>query len=247
MRNYKMILQYEGTRYHGWQKQGNTKETIQGKLEQVLSRMDGKPVEVHGAGRTDAGTHAAGQVANFYLQTEPDAHEVLRYLNTYLPEDIGVVSVEEVPIRFHSRLNATGKTYQYRLKIGEVPKVLERRYLAEYPEKLDVEAMRKAAKRLLGRHDFASFCANPKMKKSTVRTLHQLEIEEYPEELRFTVRGSGFLHHMVRILVGTLCEVGCGKRTPESIEKLLLVRNRALAGETMPAKGLMLMEVEYDG
>ena len=246
MKNYKMILQYEGTRYHGWQKQGNTQDTVQAKLEGVLSRLDGKTVEVHGAGRTDAGTHAAGQVANFYLQTEPDAHEVLNYLNTYLPEDIGVTSVVEVPIRFHSRLNAVRKTYQYRLKTGNIPKVLERRFLAEYPEELDVELMRKAAKMLLGRHDFASFCANPRMKKSTVRTLHRLDIEEYPDELRFVVCGSGFLHHMVRILVGTLCEVGCGKRKPESMEHLLAARNRSMAGETMPAKGLMLMEVEYD-
>lgn len=246
MKNYKMILQYEGTRYHGWQRQGNTKETIQEKLEAVLSRMDGKPVEVHGAGRTDAGTHAFCQVANCYLNTEPNAEEVLSYLNTYLPEDIGVISVAEVPIRFHSRLNATGKIYQYRLKTGTVPQVLERKFMAEYPEELQVEPMKRAAKFLVGRHDFASFCANPKMKKSTVRTLHQLEIQELPGELRFTVRGSGFLHHMVRILVGTLCEVGCGKRTPESMENLLAARNRAMAGETMPAKGLMLMKVEYE-
>ncbi|MBO5364429.1 MAG: tRNA pseudouridine(38-40) synthase TruA [Clostridia bacterium] len=246
MKNYKMVLQYEGTRYHGWQKQGNTKDTIQAKLEGVLSRLDGKPVEVHGAGRTDAGTHAAGQVANFYLQSEPDAVEVLYYLNTYLPEDIGVISVAEVPIRFHSRLNAVRKTYQYRLKTGDTPMVLERRFLAEYPEKLDIDAMREAAKKLLGRHDFASFCANPRMKKSTVRTLLRLDIEEHPGELRFLVCGSGFLHHMVRILVGTLCEIGCGKRTPGSIEQLLQARNRSLAGETMPAKGLMLMEVEYE-
>ncbi len=246
MKNYKMILQYEGTRYHGWQKQGNTKETIQEKVEAVLSRLDGKPVEVHGAGRTDAGTHAYGQVANCYLNTDPEPEEVMEYLNTYLPEDIGVISVTEVPIRFHSRLNAKGKTYQYRLKTGTVPRVLERKFMAEYPEELDVDAMKKAAKYLMGRHDFASFCANPKMKKSTVRTLHRLDIEELPGELRFTVRGSGFLHHMVRILVGTLCEVGCGKRLPESMETLLAARNRSLAGETMPAKGLMLMEVEYD-
>lgn len=246
MKNYKMILQYEGTRYHGWQKQGNTKETIQEKLESVLSRMDGGKVEVHGAGRTDGGTHAKGQVANCYLRTEPNPDEVMDYLNTYLPEDIGVISVTEVPVRFHSRLNATGKTYQYRLKTGKAPQVLERKFMAEYPEKLSVVDMREATKFLLGRHDFASFCANPKMKKSTVRTLHQLEIDVFPNELRFTVRGSGFLHHMVRILVGTLCEVGCGKRTPESMTELLMAKNRSMAGETMPAKGLMLMEVEYE-
>ncbi len=246
MKNYKLILQYEGTRYHGWQKQGNTKETIQEKLETVLSRMDGAPVEVHGAGRTDGGTHAFGQVANCYLRTEPKEEELMDYLNTYLPEDIGVISVTEMPLRFHSRLNATGKTYQYRLKMGKTPQVLERKFMAEYTEKLCIEDMKKAAKFLLGRHDFASFCANPKMKKSTVRTLHQLEIEAFPNELRFTVRGSGFLHHMVRILVGTLCEVGRGKRTPESMTELLAARNRSMAGETMPAKGLMLMEVEYE-
>lgn len=245
MRNYKMIVQYEGTRYHGWQRQGNAANTIQEKLENVLSRLDGHPVEVIGSGRTDAGTHAAGQTANFYLATDPEPQEIMRYLNTYLPEDIGVISVTQAPLRFHSRLNVKRKTYQYRLKTGEIPKVFERRYMAEYPEPLDTDAMRKAAKLLLGRHDFRAFCANKRMKKSTVRTLYQLEIEEYEGEVRFIVCGSGFLHHMVRILVGTLCEVGSGKRSPESMRQLLESGDRSLAGETMPAQGLMLMKVEY--
>ncbi len=245
MKNYKMLLQYEGSRYRGWQRQGNTGNTIQEKLEQVLSRMEGKLVEVYGAGRTDAGTHAAGQVANFYLESDPEPERIKDYLNTYLPEDIGVLLVEEVPMRFHSRLQVVKKTYQYRLKIGKTPMVFDRRYLAEYPAELDVEAMRKAVRYLLGRHDFRSFCANKNMKKSTVRTIYSLDIEEHPGELRFVVCGSGFLYHMVRILVGTLCEVGAGKRKPESMQRLLEVRNRAEAGETMPAQGLMLMEITY--
>ena len=246
MKNYKILVQYEGTRYHGWQRQGNAADTIQGKLEAVLSRLDGAPVEVIGSGRTDAGTHAAGQVANFYLSTEPEPDAVMQYLNQYLPEDIGVIQIREVPLRFHSRLNSIRKTYQYRLKVGSVPMVFDRRYMASYPDSLDVAAMRKAAKLLLGRHDFYSFCANKRMKKSTVRTLYRLDIEEHENELRFVVCGSGFLHHMVRILVGTLCEVGAGKRRPESMTALLRCRNRAMAGETMPAEGLMLMQVEYE-
>ncbi len=247
MKNYKIILQYEGTKYHGWQRQGNVSGTIQEKLENILSRLDGRKVEIYGAGRTDAGTHAAGQTANFYLSSEPakSPEDILEYLNTYLPEDIGVISIEEVPLRFHSRLNAVRKTYQYRLRVGNIPKVLERKYMAEYSGDLDVNAMRRAAGYLIGRYDFYSFCANRRMKKSTIRTIYKLDIEEYPGEIRFTVCGSGFLHHMVRIIVGTLCEVGSGKRSADSMPKLLASRNRELAGETMPAKGLMLINVEY--
>ncbi len=245
MKNYKIVLAYEGTRYRGWQRQGNTGDTIQEKIENVLTRMEGSPVEVYGAGRTDAGTHAAGQVANFYLHSEPESERVLAYLNAYLPEDIGVLSVEEVPMRFHSRLQVVKKTYQYRLKTGNIPMVFDRRYMAEYPEELNVDAMRKAAEFLNGRHDFRSFCANKNMKKSTLRTIYSLDIEEHPGELRFIVTGSGFLYHMVRILVGTLCEVGAGLRKPESMVRLLEVKNRAEAGKTMPAQGLMLMEIIY--
>ena len=245
MKNYKIIVQYEGTRYNGWQKQGNTENTIQEKLESVLSRLAEKPVEVYGSGRTDAGTHAAGQTANFHLETALSPAEIMDYLNTYLPRDIGVIAIEEVPLRFHSRLNAKRKTYLYRIRRGAVPMVFDRRYMAEYPEALDVSAMRRAAGFLLGRHDFMAFCANGHMKKSTIRTLYRLEIQEFPNELRFLICGSGFLHHMVRIMVGTLCEVGAGKRTPESMPALLNSRKRSNAGETMPAQGLTLLSVEY--
>ena len=245
MRNFKVTLQYEGTRYNGWQRQGNTPDTIQERLERVLSKLAGRPVEVYGSGRTDAGTHAAGQTANFHLDTALPPEEIMAYLNAYLPQDIGVVELEEVPLRFHSRLNAKRKTYQYRIHRGNIPMVFERRYMAEYPGPLDVEAMRQAAEHLLGRHDFMAFCANRHMKKSTVRTLYDIEITELPGELRFVVCGSGFLHHMVRILVGTLCEVGAGKRSPDSMPALLADRDRSAAGETMPAQGLMLMRVEY--
>ena len=245
MRNFKVILQYEGTRYNGWQRQGNTPDTIQERLERVLTKLAGRPVEVHGSGRTDAGTHAAGQTANFHLDTALPPKEVMAYLNAYLPQDIGVIEIEEVPLRFHSRLNAKRKTYQYRIHRGSVPMVFDRRYMAEYPGPLEVQAMRQAAAYLLGRHDFKAFCANRHMKKSTVRTLYDIEIIELPGELRFVVCGSGFLQHMVRILVGTLCEVGAGKRSPDGMTALLDGRGRSEAGETMPAQGLMLMKVEY--
>lgn len=245
MKNYKIVLQYEGTKYHGWQKQGNTQNTIQEKLENVLSRLDNRKVEVNGAGRTDAGTHAKGQVANFFLETEPKPERVMEYLNTYLPDDIGVTQIEEADLRFHSRLNAKKKTYMYRLRTSGIPNVLERKFYAEYNKELDTKLMKEAAELFIGRHNFKAFCANKNIKKSTERTLYSFEIEEACGELRFIVCGSGFLHHMVRIMVGTLCEVGSGERKIDSINELLEGGERSLAGETMPSKGLMLMNIEY--
>ena len=245
MRNYKITLQYDGTRYDGWQKQGNTANTIQGKLEQILSRMAGCTVEVHGAGRTDAGVHAEGQVANFHLESQRDCREIQRYLNHYLPEDIEVTAIEEVPKRFHSRLQASGKIYVYRIAVGGAKHVFERRQLWAVEEPLDVEAMRRAAGILEGRHDFKSFCANKRMKKSTVRTLQRISIEELPGELRLVFQGDGFLYHMVRILTGTLLEVGKGVYGPEYMEEILAGCSRELAGPCVPARGLCLRQVYY--
>lgn len=246
MPNFRMVLSYDGTRYQGWQRQGNTKNTIQARLEQALSRILETPVEVHGSGRTDAGAHALGQVASFRAGTAQSPQAILRALRRALPEDIGALSLEEAPPRFHARLSAAGKTYRYRVWNSERPNVLERRYLYALPAPLDVPAMARAAQDLLGTHDFRSFCANSRLKKSSVRTVRALEIERLGEEVRFTVTGDGFLYNMVRILVGTLLEVGLHRRDPESIPAILAARTRAAAGETAPARGLCLMEVYYD-
>lgn len=246
MPNFRMVLSYDGTRYQGWQRQGNTKNTIQARLEQTLSRILETPVEVHGSGRTDAGAHALGQVVSFRAETAQSPQAILRALRHSLPEDIGALSLEEAPPRFHARLSAAGKTYRYRVWNSERPNVLERRYLYALPAPLDLAAMERAAQDLLGTHDFRSFCANGRLKKSSVRTIRALEIQRLGEEVRFTVTGDGFLYNMVRILVGTLLEVGLHRRDPESIPAILAARQRAAAGETAPARGLCLMEVYYD-
>ncbi len=246
MINYKMTVQYDGSRYKGWQMQGNTECTIQGKLQEILRKMTGSEVEVHGSGRTDAGVHAKGQVANFKLKEHSDAQEIRDYLNTYLPEDIAVLSVEEVPLEFHSRLSAVSKIYQYRIWTGLIPNVFERKYLTFMEEKLDIESMRTAADYIIGTHDFTAFCGNRKFKKSAVRTIYKIEIEQKEEEICICVTGNGFLQNMMRILVGTLVEAGSGKIEPCAVKGILESRNRELAGITMPAKGLCLLKVDYE-
>lgn len=247
MRNFRILVQYEGTRYQGWQRQDSTGNTIQGKLEMILAKMTGLDfVQVDGSGRTDAGVHARGQVANFKIDTALSAQEVMDYLNHYLPEDIGVTSIQEVPERFHSRLNAKGKTYCYRIWKSSLPCVFERRYVYELPEQLDLDAMRAAASCFVGKHDFKAFTSNKKSKKSTVRTIDAIQIENVGKEIVITYSGDGFLYHMVRILTGTLIEVGLGQRSPASVGALLAQNAaRELSGVLVPAKGLCLVEVRY--
>ncbi|MBO5291853.1 MAG: tRNA pseudouridine(38-40) synthase TruA [Lachnospiraceae bacterium] len=251
MKNYKMVLQYEGTRYQGWQKQESTANTIQGKLEAILTKMTGVPTEIQGSGRTDAGVHALGQVANFHIEErlvesgQLTVDGMMKYINCYLPEDIAVISLEEVPERFHSRLNAREKTYCYRVLNSDIPHIFDRRYVFEMPEKLDIPAMREAAAVLVGEHDFKSFTSNKRGKKSTVRCIREIRIERVEDEIRFTYRGNGFLYHMVRILTGTLLEVGRGERRPEEMQGILNAKNRECAGCLVPGKGLTLVEVKY--
>ena len=202
-------------------------------------------MEVSGSGRTDAGAHAIGQCASFHCQSTLPCSEILSQLRMHLPEDIGVLSCEEAPPRFHAWLNATAKTYEYRVWNSPEPCVFQRKYWYRLPVPLNLEAMEAAAAHLVGQHDFRSFCSNKKMKKSTVRTIYSLDIATMGPELRFTLRGDGFLYNMVRILVGTLLEVGMGRRSPAEIPGILEARNRETAGYTVPAHGLFLMEVEY--
>lgn len=243
--NYKLIIQYDGSRYDGWQKQGNTGNTIQGKLESVLSRLAGEAVEVHGAGRTDAGVHAEAQVASVKLPgTRPPA-EILTYINQYLPDDIAVTAVEEAAERFHARLNAAGKIYRYSIRIGSTPDVFRRKYQYRVNAPLDMEAMKRAAALLTGTRDFRAFCANKRYKKTTVRTISSIDIEADGPDMSITFRGNGFLYNMVRILTGTLLEVGLGKRSPEEMTAILDSKDRGMAGSTAPAQGLTLVRVEY--
>ena len=210
MRNLRLDICYDGTRYRGWQRLPGKDDTIQGKLETTLSRILGEAVEISGSGRTDAGVHARGQVANFHCESTMTAEEILLQLRQYLPEDIGIYSCRDVSERFHARLNAKEKTYRYRIWNSTKPCVFERRFVAIMPETLDIDLMNQAAEHLLGQHDFSAFCGNAKMKKSTVRYIRSLTVERQDEEIHITVTGNGFLHNMVRIIVGTLIEAGRG-------------------------------------
>ena len=244
MRNIRLDICYDGTRYRGWQRLPGKDDTIQGKLETVLSRILGEPIEISGSGRTDAGVHAQGQVANFHCESQLPCGEILSQLRRYLPEDIGILRCKDVSERFHARLNAKEKTYRYRIHNSEMPCVFSRRYVAVMPEKLDLAAMRQAAKLLEGEHDFSAFCGNPQFKKSTVRFIRSVELRQEGEELQIFFTGNGFLHHQVRILVGTLVEVGRGERSVSSIPDLFGGK-RNEAGFLAPAQGLCLMEVTY--
>ena len=268
-RNYKLIIAYDGTRYHGWERQPGHDMTIQGKLENVLARMtgaeEGSFPDVIGSGRTDAGVHARGQVASVVLDTELSPCEIQRYMNTYLPEDISVVDVKEASSRFHARYNAIGKTYRYNCWVGSGKPVFDRRFVTvlgssgfrDMPQsedkagtspgipELDIEGIRKAAAHLTGTHDFKSFCGNSHFKKSSVRHLDTINIETGGNYLRFYYHGNSFLTNMVRILTGTLLEVGYGRMSPAYMDTILEGCDRNLAGPTAPPQGLCLMKVDY--
>lgn len=245
MRNFMLTLSYDGSRYHGWQRQGNTENTIQQRLESALSRVLSQPVEISGSGRTDAGAHAKMQVASFKADTALTADEILAGLRTLMPEDIAAHSLTDAPPRFHARLSCTGKTYVYRVQNSPVPNVFERKYMYRIDEELDLEKMRSAAKLLLGEHDFSAFCSNKRMKKSAVRRVDEIRIDSLGSELRFTVSGNGFLYNMVRIIVGSLLEVGAQRMTQEALAAALKSKKRENAGPTAPACGLCLYEVRY--
>lgn len=246
IRNFRIIIQYDGTKYQGWQKQVSTDNTIQGKLETLLSKMCESSVEIQGAGRTDAGVHALGQVANFHIETDKTAEEIMQYMNQYLPQDISVISCKEAGDRFHARLNATGKHYQYSVWNSLEKPVFNRNYTHQVPEQLDMDAIWEAISCLVGTHDFQSFTSTKRGKKSTVRTIDAIDIERKDKELVFHFRGDGFLYHMVRILMGTLVEVGLGIRSAEDIPNVIEACDRSKAGHLIPAKGLTLVEVTYD-
>ena len=244
MKNYKFIIEYDGTKYSGWQKQGNTEKTLQGKLENILKKMTDKAVEIHGSGRTDAGVHAKGQVGNFKCETNLSCKEILDYLNEYLPNDVKVLTVEECDLRFHSRLNAIKKTYSYTFSF-EKPSAFEHKFVYYTKDVPDKKLMEKACDMLLGTHDFQGFSSVKKTKQSTVRTLYAADIDFKENSLVLTFCGSGFLYNMVRILAGTIYNIGISKKDLSDIKKCFETKDRTFAGTTLPPQGLCLESVEY--
>ncbi len=244
--NYKMILSYDGSRYYGWEHQPNTELTIQGKLETVLSRLTGETITVIGAGRTDAGVHARGMCANVLLDTALSEEEIRAYMNRYLPEDISINELKRCGDRFHARFKASGKTYRYSCWYGEQKPVFERKYVRVLEQKPDIGKMKAAAQYLIGEHDFKSFCGNSKMKKSTVRRIDSIDITENGSYIRLYFHGTGFLQNQVRIMTGTLLEIGFGKRAPEEMQAILEKKDRKAAGFTAEPQGLCLMKVDYE-
>lgn len=247
-RNYRLTISYDGSRYYGWEHQPNTDMTIQGKIETVLQRMlnaESIP-EVLSAGRTDAGVHAKAMVANVWMDTDLTVEEIRDYANRYLPDDICITNVQIAGNRFHSRYNAIGKTYCYTCYVGPLKPVFDRKYVYVLDFMPDIAAMKEAASYIIGEHDFASFCGNAKMKKSTVRMVDLIDITQDGSYIKFTYHGSGFLQYMVRILTGTLLEVGSGSRQAKSIPELIESKCRANAGPTAPACGLCMVKVDYD-
>lgn len=245
MQNYKMILEYEGTRYNGWQRQGNTDNTIQGILERELGEISGEAVEINGSGRTDAGVHAAGQCASFRLETELNCDFIKNELNKRLNRDIRILRVEQAHPRFHARLNAKAKTYVYRICTADKAPVFTRHFTYLYPCKIDIEAVGRAADMLVGEHDFRAFTSNHRTKKSTVRTIYSIDTEYSDDILTIRFTGNGFLYNMVRIISGSLLMVGTGEMNTEDIALALNSQDRKKAGVTLPSSGLMLEKVYY--
>jgi tRNA pseudouridine38-40 synthase len=245
-RTLKLTLSYDGTRFVGWQRQASG-ASIQGLLEAALGRFEGAPVTVHGAGRTDAGVHALGQVASAQVTCRHAVDALLRGLNASLPPEVRVIAVEEAPPDFHARFSARSKTYRYLLRNAPIVSPFERAYVWHVPEPLDVEAMRTAAAVLVGTHDFAAFGSAGSETKDTVRTIAWSDVQLRDAEglLAYEVAGTGFLRHMVRAIVGTLVEIGRGRRPASSMSALVAGRSRADAGATAPAHGLFLVRVDY--
>jgi tRNA pseudouridine38-40 synthase len=252
MRYFKLTIAYDGTDFHGWQVQTN-KPTIQGEISNVLSRLTQERVAVYGAGRTDAGVHALGQVASFKTLSPLAASEFQRALNALLPPTIRIVGAEEVGPTFHARWSARGKTYRYRIYRGKVVPPMIWRYVLHYPFPLNEEAMRGAAGRFAGMHDFASFAASTgseddDQERSTEREIFSSELARNvaDNELVFTVSGRSFLRYMVRKMMGTLLDIGRGKLVPDDIERLFELKDRSKSGPTVPAQGLVMVEVVHE-
>lgn len=245
MSNYKLTVQYDGTRYRGWQRLGDAENTIQLKLENVLTLFAGEPVQINGSGRTDAGAHAIAQSANFKLKSNPPAKEIKEYMNRYLPDDISVVNVEWMPERFHARFNVQSKTYLYKIWNQEHPNPFMRKYSMHVPEKLDLGLMKKAAQYFIGTHDFTAFSNARSKSKSTVRTVTSIEFEGKDGFVDIRVTGDGFLHNQVRKMVGHLIGVGNYLFKGEEISDIIASKDRSRVQMMADACGLYLEEVSF--
>ncbi|MBQ8632030.1 MAG: tRNA pseudouridine(38-40) synthase TruA [Lachnospiraceae bacterium] len=251
MRNIQLILEYDGSRYDGWQKAVTTAKTttkggaIQEKIEEVLSKMEETPVELTGAIRTEAGVHAYRQVANFRTESKKKTYEIKQYLNRYLPRDIAVLEALEVNDRFHAAFNAKGFVFEYHITIGEVPSVFDRKYNYYCFKRPDIKAMKAAAEKLTGTHDFKAFSDNKRMKKSTVRTISDIDIYSSESEITITLTGDDFWPNMVRNLVGTMLDVGLGELSAQDLPDIIASGDRERIGRAVDPKGLFLADVKY--
>lgn len=246
MTNYKLTIQYDGSRYKGWQKLGAGENTIQSKLEGVLSELEGEPTELIGCSRTDAGVHALAQVANVILKEDRAEAEVKSYLNRYLPQDISITAVTKVPVNFHARYHAKSKVYLYRIWNKEYSNPFMRKYSMHVLESLDITKMRMAAAYFVGEHDFTAFSNAKSKKKSMVRHIYSIDLEEPEGFINIRIRGNGFLYNMVRKMVGILIEVGVGKTLPKDVPDIILSQERSRVGLLAEAGGLFLEEIEYE-
>ncbi|WP_099466569.1 tRNA pseudouridine(38-40) synthase TruA [Konateibacter massiliensis] len=245
MKNYLLIIQYDGSAYHGWQKQKNTANTIQEVLEHTIGNLLGEKIELHGSGRTDSGVHALGQAANFKCKAFLPS-DFLQNLNEGLPPDIKVTSLSEVPIEFHSRFSAVAKQYEYYICCEDRPSVFRRKYVYHIEKKPDMEAMRQAARLFTGMHDFRSFSSEKNPEKGCSRTIYEITVTEERGEIVLSFYGNGFLYNMVRILSGVLLKVGTGELKLEEIEAALHTGEREFAKGILPACGLVLKQVFYE-
>jgi tRNA pseudouridine38-40 synthase len=244
MQNCKVIIQYDGTNYHGWQIQANGR-TVQGELTRALSTLDHRHVTVYGAGRTDAGVHAEGQVANFFVERHFELRELRDAINGNLDRDIRVLQIDPVSDAFNARHSARQKTYRYRIWTGDLVSPFLYRYVHHHRGRLNIEEMRRAAAALIGTNDFTAFTVTSSEAEDHIRTLTRLDIECRDDEISILASADGFLRYMVRTIVGTLIEVGRGKLTPASITTTLESRDRANGGPSAPANGLTLVRVDY--
>lgn len=246
MRNIKLTIEYDGSRYNGWQRlgKGESNNTIENKLLEVIGKMTGETVELFCGCRTEVGVHAYGQVANFKTETKMKLYEIKNYLNRYLPMDIAVIQVAEVPERFHASLNAKSKTYLYRIAIGDVPSVFDRKYTYYSFHKPDLSLMRQGAKLLIGQHDFKEF-STVKKSKSTVKEIYSIDIDQGFKEIKITMKANDFLHNMARMIASTLMDIGLGNRKVEDIEAILIPESKEVGSPAANAQGLFLQEIEY--
>lgn len=245
-RNIKMIVAYHGAAYHGWQRQAEQYDTVQQRIEVAATAVMKHPVTIHGAGRTDAGVHASGQVANFRTPNfSVPMFGLRRAMNSRLPSDIAILSAEVVPDDFHASLSAAGKTYRYRICSSPVRPVELARQIYHYWRPLEAQAMRDAARLLVGTHDFRGFATSGEQRENTVRTVFRCDVVESAGEITVTVQGDGFLYNMVRNIVGTLVEIGRGRWRPSQVARIIETRDRREAGPTAPPDGLTLVCVHY--